>query len=100
MPDTVTISHTNEGIRIAYSWNAAASRVFSNPVYLAEAYGLAISAAHAVKHDLAIHGTTQLNNLEDLINSEAEQNLADVLRPALKELRETLNQAVRNLVAD
>lgn len=67
--ETVTVTHTNEGIRI--HWPDATSSVFSNAVYLAEGYAIAMRtkerARKAIVEDVAQH----LNKLEKILSDEA-----------------------------
>lgn len=67
--ETVSITHTNEGIRIY--WPDSTSTVFSNPVYLAEGYAIAMrtkeKARKAIVEDVAQH----LNKLEKILSDEA-----------------------------
>lgn len=83
--ETVTITHSNEGIR--FNWPGGTANVFSNPVYLAESYAVAVrekrEAHEAIKGDL----TTHVTNLGRLLENDAgQQDCLDKLEEIRVEL--------------
>lgn len=83
---TVSITHTNEGIR--FYWPDSTSSVFSNPIYLAEAYsrsrGVVEKSTEIIKEEV----TTKLNELDDELNKLDENEKA---KSALADLRDKIS---------
>lgn len=87
--ETVTITHTSEGIRIA--WPDATSSVFSNPVYLAEAYAQTMRMNERARLVLIEDVTQKLNKLQKLLSDEGAPEAE------LNAMRESIIAAVKIL---
>ncbi len=87
--ETVTITHTSEGIRVA--WPDATSSVFSNPVYLAEAYAQAIRSKERARLAIIEDVAEKLNRLKALLADEGAPEAE------LGEMRESLMAVVKIL---
>lgn len=87
--EVVSITHSNEGIRVA--WPDGRVNVFSNPVYLAEAYARSERVKESVRQELITTVAQKLNRLCDVLKDEAapEAELSD-LRNSLLELSQVL----------
>ena len=87
--ETVSITHTHEGIRI--HWPNSTSSVFANPVYLAESYAIAMRAKERARIAITEDAAKQLNQLEKILSDEAAP-MAE-----LQELRNTLMAVAASL---
>ena len=84
MTDVTTINHTTEGIR--FHWPDSTSTVFSNPVYLAEAYARAERAKGHARNQLTGRVAEAINQLENILESEAVPlKQIDAVRVAVKD---------------
>ena len=90
--ETVTITHSNEGIR--FNWPGGTANVFSNAVFLAEAYAVAVREKHearvAVTGDLATH-------VRDLSSLLAKDGSAEDCLAKLEDIRVELETLARVL---
>lgn len=87
--EVVSITHSNEGIRVA--WPDGRASVFSNAVYLAEAYARSERTKEVVRQELITTVAQKLNRLCDILKDEAapEAELND-LRNSLLDLSKAL----------
>lgn len=90
--ETVTITHSNEGIR--FNWPGGTASVFSNAVYLAESYAVAVrekrEAHEAIKGDLTTH-------VRDLSSLLAKDGSAEDCLAKLEDIRVELETLARVL---
>jgi hypothetical protein len=84
----VTITHSNDGIRVAFPGN---TRVFSNPVYLAESYAIAEQQRTQIHDLLTKDVATQLNVLQ----KRGELESIDEIRDAVDAIRSLLIDAAK-----
>jgi len=87
--ETVSITHTNDGIRIY--WPDGTSDVFANPVYLAESYAIAMRAKERAHKAITEDAAKQLNELERILDDEAGP------MSELQKLRDTLLGVAKSL---
>ena len=86
--EIVSITHTNEGIRV--NWPDSTSSVFSNPVYLAEAYVVAMRNKEATRKLIVEDAAKLLNNLEALVENDGD---AEAVMAEIRSLRDALTWA-------
>jgi len=94
--DIVTITHSNEGIRVA--WPNGTVAVFANPVYLAEAYARAVRGAAQARDIIQGEAAKHVNALRADINKEAEPS--DAMAVSANNLCAALMDAAGCLVTD
>ena len=78
----VTITHTNEGIRVV--WPGGQADVFSNPIYLAESYAVAMRQREAARKALVGAVAYQINKVDTIIKEDAS---AESLLEAVDKVR-------------
>lgn len=85
--EVVSITHSNEGIRIC--WPDSQSSVFANPVWMAEAYAHVMRSREHVREALVGDIAAQLNSLKAAINDDKDATTLleheDAVRRALME---------------
>ena len=87
--EIVSITHSNEGIRI--NWPDSQADVFANPVYLAESYARVRRQTEHARKQLVETVAEKLNTLDKILDDEGTP------QAELRELREAVTEAARIL---
>ena len=94
MTDVITITHSNEGVRI--NWGDGTSHTYANAVQLAEAYARSHGRRHVAAVLLTDEAAEHIAAVESLVDSDSGGTVEEI-NGLLRAVRATLCDAVKLL---